>query len=485
MSQKYHPPKNRGIVTFTHHPLARVKGLDDASLEEIVVFENGEIGQVFLIDEFTADVLMFSKLEVPVGSYLESSGEFLSIPVGEELLGHTITPLGIPILKKDKFKHPKDYIKIDKKILGIDKRKRISKPLFTGITLVDLMIPLGKGQKELIVGDRDTGKTTFLLTTLKTQVESGSIGIYAAIGKSQYEIKKVTDFLEEQKIFDKVIVVATSSDDSPGLIYLTPYAAISIAEYFLDLKKDVVVILDDLSTHAKYYREISLISGRFPGRDSYPGDIFYIHARLLERAGTFKTTDGGEVSLTILPVAEVVEGDLAGFIPTNLMGMTDGHIYFDANEFYKGKRPAINIPLSVTRVGRQAQTPLFREINRYLMSFLSTFTRLEELSHLGAELSEDGRRNLRIGESIIKLFNQPSGLTVPIEVQLLMIGLLWNEFLETSATKLSKYRETLIKNFHKNAQLKSQITDILNCDSFERFIDKVYQNHDKLMPYVK
>ena len=245
------------------------------------------------------------------------------------------------------------------------------RPMFTGMTLVDLMIPLGRGQRELVLGDRKTGKTQFLLQAALAQASVGTVCVYACIGKKKAEILRVKEFFAKEGILDKTVIVASSSQDSTGEIFTCPYTAMAVAEFFRDRGQDTLVLLDDMTTHAKFYREMSLLLRKFPGRDSYPGDIFHIHSKLLERSGNFVIKkDGNEmdVAITCLPAAETIQGDLTGYIQTNLMSMTDGHIYFDNELFFKGRRPAINPFISVTRVGYQTQTSLRKEMWAALVS---------------------------------------------------------------------------------------------------------------------
>jgi F-type H+-transporting ATPase subunit alpha len=352
----------------------------------------------------------------------------------------------------------------------------------TGVALIDLLIPLGRGQRELVIGDRKTGKTSLLLTTIKKQVDEGVIAIYAAIGKKKSEIKKLQEFFTKEKLIDKMIMVATSSYDSPSLIYETPYAAMSIAEYFRDQGVHSLIILDDLSTHAKFYRELSLLSRRFPGRDSYPGDVFYIHSKLLERAGNFKHPKVGEVSITCLPVIELVEGDLAGYIATNLMGITDGHIYLDSNIYYQGMRPAVNIPLSVTRVGRQTLGKLPREINKVLMAFLSRYDRLQNLSHFGQELTDDVKKALHLGEMIYAFFKQPYEETIPISVQLVILSMLFQNMIEDKVI-LEKIKRAMIKAYEDPAKQKF-FSDMHNTNDINVFNDNVLKNKTTLMAFA-
>ena len=358
-----------GYVDEMIHSVAYISGLPEAQAYELVVFENGDFGEIISLGEHHLEVVPFSKTSFPLGSRVARTNAFLQVGASKNLLGKSIDPLGnvLEYLDGDKAstQDGATYRRIDQRAPGVLERKKTDRPLETGVALVDLVIPLGKGQRQLVVGDRKTGKTNFLVQAIFNQAKQGTVCIYAAIGKKRIETKRALEVLKSKGIVDNLITVATSPADSPGLIFATPYTAMSIAEYFRDQGHDALVILDDLTAHAKYYREISLLAKRFPGRSSYPGDIFYIHSRLLERAGNFKTG-----SISVLAIAELIFGDLSGYIQTNLMSMTDGHIYFDTDFYNQGRRPAINPFLSVTRVGFQAQTPLVRDLSRTLSSYM-------------------------------------------------------------------------------------------------------------------
>lgn len=463
-----------GVVQSIIHPIAFVAGLPGASLFELVLFENGDLGQVFLMEKNQIHVLVFSSTPLKVGTRCTRTNKFARVPVGPELFGKIIDPLGNPFSESESYVRPTEERELEARAPGIEDRAKITEPFLTGVTIVDMMVPLGKGQKELIIGDRKTGKTSFLLSTLKNQINNGGVAVYAAIGKKKSDIKEVMDYFKREGIQDKVIIVATSSYDSPSIIFLTPYAGATIAEYFKDQGQDVVLVLDDLSTHSKFYREISLLSRRFPGRDSYPGDIFYIHARLLERAGNFKHPSGKNVSLTMLPVVDIIEGDFTGFISTNLMGMTDGHIFFDSNAYYQGRRPAVNIGLSVTRVGRQATPKILRSINRELTAFLTLYQRMQDLSHFGAELTDAVKQVLSTGDVIYKLFEQTDTVTVPPTVQLLMFSMIWLKFFDdkTILESIPVYRENLI-NAYRDPHNKELADKVIAVETFNELLGAV------------
>lgn len=459
-----------GVVEEARHPLSLVAGLPGGRLNEIVIFETGQVGQIFVLNKDKAQILLLDNAPVKIGTRLTRTGEFLSVPVGDELLGQSLNPLGIPVSKSAKNLTPKSRVELDQPPLAMSRRVRIKSPFYTNVMLVDMMVPLGKGQKELVIGDRKTGKSTFILQAINHQVKNdNTIIIYALIAKKKSEIKKVEEYIKEQKLQTNVIIVATNSNDSPSLINITPFAAMSIAEYFRDQGRDCLVVLDDLSTHAKFYREISLIAKRFPGRDSYPGDIFYTHARLLERAGNFQIGKK-TVSVTVLPVAETIEADFTGYIATNLMSMTDGHIFFDSNLYSHGRRPAINIELSVTRVGRQAQQPLLKDINHQILAFLTQYEKVQNLSHFGAELNMEAQDVLATGGNIYKFFEQLQDLEVPLEVQLVVFGFIWTRILK-NPDEISGFRKSLNNCYAANQKLINSIASAGSLDELAKQVD--------------
>lgn len=429
-----------GVVEQSASFLAYVRGLPTIRPDEVVFFENGEWGIALSLDEDLVEILLFSTA-VQVGTRVVRTREPFTIPVGEHLRGHVLTALCDPLDPLVSLQHTSERYPIDHTPEDIMQRKTIKKPLETGITVVDLLVPLGRGQRELIIGDRKTGKTNFLLLTMLTQAKKGTICIYAGIAKKRMDVKRIEQFFKDHGVMENIIIVTASPQDANALIYFTPFTAITIAEYFKNQGKETLVVLDDLSTHAKFCREISLLARRFPGRDSYPVDIFYTHAKLLERAGNFKT-EKGETAITALPVAETNRGELGGYIQTNLMSMTDGHIYFDADIFTKGRRPAVNPFLSVTRVGHQAQLPLKRQLSRDVLAFLTLYERIQTFIHFGAELNQTTRQTLHTGEQLFTLFNQRQQQIVPSNVQLFLYVLIWLDLLHDQS------QEQLVKTIH-------------------------------------
>jgi len=452
--------KETGSVVQVLHPMLYVDGLPGAKINEVVAFETGQIGFVTSLGREYVEILALSNEEASVDTRVARSNRFIDVPVGKFLLGHCINPLGATLGEEVVvYSGIGEFRPINMAAPGVAERAKITEPFETGVSIVDLMIPLGKGQRELVIGDRKVGKTEFLLQTMLSQARKGTVVVYGSIGKRGLSTKKVAEFVKESGIKDKVIIVSSSASDPLGLIFLTPYVAMTIAEYFRDFGQDTLVILDDLTLHAKYYREMSLIAKKFPGREAYPGDIFYTHSRLLERAGNFKT-DKGICSITCLPVAETIAGDITGYIPTNLMSITDGHVFFDAGLFKEGRRPSINHFLSVTRVGRQTQTKLRWSLNRELSSFMILLDKTQNFVHFGAELNEGIKSTLATGDKIVGFFNQPMGVCIPLNVQIVFFCLIWSGFY----SDLGAMENTIVNLttlYAKDKSIRKKIDDLV------------------------
>ncbi len=474
-----------GEVTEIKLPLITVTGLPGVAPFELVLFESGIVGEVFAIHKHAVEIILFSKKSPATGEKVVRTKELLQVPVGSDLLGAVIDPTGAAIGTSAKVSTKKTS-DLNGKVKGITSRASITQPFDSGMTVIDMLLPLGKGQKQLVIGDRKTGKTSFLLSILKNQAKAGAVVVYAAIGKKQSDVRHVLAYIESEKLQKQTVVVASNSSDSPGLIYLTPFTAMTIAESFRDEGKEVVVILDDLSTHAKFYREMSLIGKRFPGRESYPGDIFFTHSRLLERSGNFlQEGSKGEVSITCLPVVETVESDLTSYIATNIMSMTDGHIFFDQGTFAKGRRPAINIPLSVTRVGRQAQSPLRRDINQKLTAFLSLFEQMENLSHFGAELSGKVQNTIKTGERLHAFLNQPKHVIIDPRIQLIIFALMWgNSIDDTNPATIQEIIQKLSEATNKDSSLKKMLEEITSVENLDDLLLHINQKRDQFTAII-
>lgn len=463
-----------GFVERIVSSLLYAEGLPGARMNELVVLESGDAGQVIALRESVVEVLSFSRESVRVGSRLARTGKAVEVPVGEALLGAIIDPLGRSLDPSRLLGNIREYRELEVVPSGIQSRARIRRQFSTGVTIVDLMLPLGYGQRELVIGDQKTGKSRFALRVLRTQVMDGAIGIYVMIGKSKLAIKQTVETLIRMGVKDRTLVVASSSDDAAGMIYLTPYAAMTIAEYFRDKGRNVIIILDDLSTHAKIYREIALLGRRFPGRNSYPGDIFYAHARLLERAGNFILAQG-EAAITCLPIVEAPLGDLTGYIQTNTMAMTDGHLFFDHILFAEGRRPAIDPFISVTRVGRQTQSPLGREVGQTITTFLKEVETYHNFASFGAELGEHIKSALAKEEQFVQLFDETSLDSVPPTVQITLFAIIWSGLWRDE--KLEKVRQgiqKLILSYDTQAGIKKSIDALVeDSENLEVFLARV------------
>jgi len=431
-------------------PIVEVAGLPSCTISEMVVFEDGSLGEVIAVDQEKATVLLYEHRNLDVGQRVARTGSGPTVKYSESLFGSMVDSFGDEIALSTKSKSlESDYVdlQIYTSASDISTRSVVSEPFITGVTLIDLMTPLGRGQRELLIGDRKTGKTSFALQLLLAQKDKESVNIYACIGKNKSEVQYVKDFLIKNDLLKKTIIVASFSTSAVGKIYSTPYAAMSIAEKLSKEGKNVVLVLDDMLSHAKYYREISLLANIFPGRDSYPGDMFYVHARLLERAGNFNNG----TSITCFPIVSTANDELSGYIETNLMSMTDGHLFFDRGRFYEGLRPAVDPLLSVTRVGRQTQNSLRWAINRELNSFFVLHKKTGAFIHFGAEVSEGVKATIGMGDRLNILFAQPAQESYTLELQMLMLVLVWSNYLSNiSGNDALKKRLIEIKEFYES-----------------------------------
>lgn len=453
--------KEVGRVISFFHSGAHVSGLPNLKPEEVVITESGKKGIVHGLRKELSEILMIDTKDLKTGEAVARAGKPFEIQVGQGLLGRIMNPLCQPIDGEGPIREEKEFRRLKRTAPPFIERVRVNEPLETGVMIVDLLVPIGGGQRELIIGDAKTGKTTFLLQTIVSQAKKGVICIYVGIGKKDIAIKLIEEYLKQQGVFNQTIIINTTPDDSPTLIYLTPYSGMSIAEYFKDKGKKVVIIFDDLTTHAKIYREISLLLKRPPGRDSYPGDMFHIQAALLERAGNIKNKK--EISITALPVAETLENDLSGYIQTNLMAMTDGHIFFDINEFRKGKRPAINAFLSVSRVGNQTKTSIEKEIASWIRKKLLEYQRALEIAQFGTELTAETQKTIELGKRLEVLFNQNPEIIIHRKLQLILAGLLVSDFWKDRSLKEMKREiDKILENYKRGTfpEFKEEIEEI-------------------------
>ncbi|MEK7190510.1 MAG: F0F1 ATP synthase subunit alpha, partial [Patescibacteria group bacterium] len=365
-----------GKVLEVFDGIAKVSGLSDIKSSEMVIFPNGETGVVLNLEEDAVGVIIFGDFsKIKEGDVVTATGKILEIPVSDNILGRVVNAIGLPIDGKGAIKADKTY-PIEKVAPGVITRLSVSEPVSTGIKVIDSIIPIGRGQRELIIGDRQTGKTAIAIDTILNQKGQNLICIYVSIGQKDSKLRKLQARLEEGQSMDYTVIVSAGASEAASLSYIAPYAGVSIAEYFMDQGKDVLIIYDDLSKHAVAYREISLLLRRPPGREAYPGDVFYLHSRLLERACRRNKEYGGG-SITALPIIETQAGDVSAYIPTNVISITDGQIFLETDLFYKGIRPAVNVGLSVSRVGSSAQIKAMKKVAGTLKLDLAQFRELE------------------------------------------------------------------------------------------------------------
>ncbi|QWK19645.1 MAG: F0F1 ATP synthase subunit alpha [Hydrogenobacter thermophilus] len=409
-----------GVVYYVGDGVARAYGLDNVMANELVEFESGVMGLAFNLEEDNVGIIILgSESGIKEGSVVRRTGRILDAPVGEGLIGRVIDPLGNPLDGKGPIKY--EYRSpIEKIAPGVVKRKSVHEPLQTGIKAIDAMIPIGRGQRELIIGDRSTGRTTICIDTILNQRDTDVYCIYVAIGQKRSTTARIIELLEKNGAMDYTCVVVASATDPASLQYLAPFVGCTIGEYFRDNGKHALVIYDDLSKHAEAYRQLSLLMRRPPGREAYPGDVFYLHSRLLERAAKLND-ELGAGSLTALPIIETKAGDVAAYIPTNVISITDGQIYLEPDLFNKGVRPAINVGLSVSRVGGAAQIKAMKQVAGTLRLDLAQFRELEAFVQFAAELDKATQQTINRGLRLVELLKQEPYSPIPVEKQIVAI----------------------------------------------------------------
>ena len=395
-----------GVVISSADGIVQVEGMDKAVYGEIVTFENGAKGMVESVDPGKLGIMLFDGAEtVGVGTLVTRSGKRAGIPVGDGFLGRVIDPLGEPIDGKGPV-NAEGYNPIEKQAPGILERQSVDTPLHTGILAIDSMFPIGRGQRELIIGDRQTGKTSIATDAILNQKDTGVLCIYVAIGQKASSIARVAEDLKKHGAMSYTTIVAATASDSAPLQYIAPYAGTALAEYFMSKGKSVLIVYDDLSKHAVAYRDISLLLRRSPGREAYPGDVFYLHSRLLERSCRMRDDLGGGSS-TALPIVETQAGDVSAYIPTNVISITDGQIFLESALFNAGNRPAVNVGLSVSRVGGAAQTKAMKKANSNLRIELAQYKDMESFAQFSSDLDAETRRQLEHGKALTEMLKQP------------------------------------------------------------------------------
>ncbi|GGE05259.1 ATP synthase subunit alpha [Marinithermofilum abyssi] len=409
-----------GTVIQVGDGIARVHGLKNVMAGELLEFHNGVMGLALNLEEDHVGVVILGPYtEIREGDQVKRTGRIMEVPAGESLLGRVVNPLGQPLDGKGPIETD-TYRPIESEAPGVIDRKSVHEPMQTGIKAIDSMIPIGRGQRELIIGDRQTGKTTIAVDTIINQKDQDMICIYVAIGQKQSTVVGVVEKLRKAGALDYTIVVAANASDPAPLLFLAPYAGCAMGEHFMYQGKHVLVVYDDLSKQAAAYRELSLLLRRPPGREAYPGDVFYLHSRLLERAAKLSDEKGGG-SLTALPFIETQAGDVSAYIPTNVISITDGQIFLESDLFYSGVRPAVNVGISVSRVGGDAQIKAMKKVSGTLKLDLAQYRDLQAFAQFGSDLDKATQAKLARGERLVEILKQDEGKPMPVEKQIVSI----------------------------------------------------------------
>ena len=438
-----------GTIILVGDGIAKAHGLENCMANELLEFENGEYGMALNLEENLVSIVMLSNSsDIKEGSVVKRTGEVVSVPVGQKMIGRVVNSLGKPIDGKG----PIDYDgvrPIESEAPGIIKRKSVSVPLQTGIKAIDSMIPIGRGQRELIIGDRQTGKTSIAIDTIINQKNEDVTCIYVAIGQKNSTVAQLAETLEKAGAMDYTIIVSATASELAPLQYIAPYSGCAIGEYFMAQGKDVLIVYDDLSKHAVAYRALSLLIRRPPGREAYPGDVFYLHSRLLERAARVAPEYGGG-SITALPIIETQAGDVSAYIPTNVISITDGQIFLETELFHSGIMPAVNPGISVSRVGGNAQIKAMKKVSGSLKLLYSQYRELQSFAQFGSDLDADTKERLALGERIVEILKQDKNSPMPVELQVAVIFATVNGYLKNIELKDVKRYEKELCEFLKN-----------------------------------
>ena len=449
-----------GTVITVGDGIANIHGLEKCMSNELLEFSDGVYGIALNLEQdFVAAVLLGSDINIKEGDTVKRTGKIVSVPVGDALLGRVVNALGQPIDGKGAVLTD-ETAPIEKIAPGIITRKSVHKPLQTGIKAIDSMIPIGRGQRELIIGDRQTGKTSIATDTIINQKGKDVICIYVAIGQKRSTVANVVENLEKAGAMDYTIVVSATASELAPLQYIAPYSGVTMGEYFLNKGKDVLCVYDDLSKHAVAYRTLSLLLKRPPGREAYPGDVFYLHSRLLERACSLNENYGGG-SLTALPIIETQAGDVSAYIPTNVISITDGQIFLETDLFNSGVRPAVNPGISVSRVGSAAQIKAMKKVSGSLKLSYSQYRELQSFSQFGSDLDSDTKERLAKGERIVEVLKQKKNSPVSVENQVIIIHAVTNNFLKNiPLDKISDFESELFRYIDESHhEIIQSITD--------------------------
>lgn len=475
-----------GTVVTVGDGIARIHGLDSCMSGELLEFDSGVYAMAMNLEqEFVAAVLLGSDSEIKEGDTVKRTGKVVSVPVGEEMLGRVVNSLGQPIDGKGPVS-AKETMPIEQPAYGIITRKSVSRPLQTGIKAIDSMIPIGRGQRELIIGDRQTGKTAIALDTIINQKDKEVICIYVAIGQKRSTVANVVDTLTKNGAMDYTIVVSATASELAPLQYIAPYTGVAMGEYFMKQGKDVLCVYDDLSKHAVAYRTLSLLLKRPPGREAYPGDVFYLHSRLLERAACLNADYGGG-SITALPVIETQAGDVSAYIPTNVISITDGQIFLETDLFNAGVRPAVNPGISVSRVGGAAQIKAMKKVSGSLKLTYSQYRELQSFSQFGSDLDKDTKERLALGERVVEVLKQNRNSPLTVENQVIIIYAVTNGYLhDVPVEKVHEFEAELFADIAETRpEIIRSITDTKDLtkeneqalkEKLEEFVKKFLEN---------
>ena len=444
-----------GTVLMIGDGIARASGLDNCMANELVKFPNGEYGMALNLEENSVAIVMLGDDEgIREGDVVERTGRVVSVPVGEGLIGRVVNALGQPIDGKGDIES-RELRPIERSAPGIIQRQKVSVPLQTGIKAIDSMIPIGRGQRELIIGDRQTGKTAIALDTIINQKGKDVLCIYVAIGQKRSTVAQLVDTLTAAGAMDYTVVVSATASELAPLQYIAPYSGCAMAEYFMDQGKDVLIVYDDLSKHAVAYRALSLLIRRPPGREAYPGDVFYLHSRLLERAARVNAQHGGG-SITALPIIETQAGDVSAYIPTNVISITDGQIFLETELFHSGIMPAVDPGISVSRVGGDAQIKAMKKVAGSLKLLYSQYRELQSFAQFGSDLDADTKARLAQGARIVEVLKQNRNHPVPVENQICIFYAVTHDFLkDVDVSRVAEYEDGLY------ARMAAQHADVL------------------------
>lgn len=470
-----------GTVITVGDGIARAYGLEHCVSNELIQFSDGVYGMALNLEEdYVSIVLLGSDMDIREGDIVRRTGQVVSVPVGETLIGRVVNALGHPIDGKGPIT-AKEVKPIEAQAPGIIERKTVSTPLQTGIKAIDSMIPIGRGQRELIIGDRQTGKTAIAIDTIINQKDKNVICIYVAIGQKNSTISQLVDTLTRAGAMDYTIVVCSTASDPAPLQYISPYSGCTMGEYFMAKGMDVLIIYDDLSKHAVAYRTLSLLIRRPPGREAYPGDVFYLHSRLLERAAQLAPEYGGG-SLTALPIIETQDGDVSAYIPTNVISITDGQIFLESELFNAGIMPAVNPGISVSRVGGTAQIKAMKQASGKLKLLYSQYRELQSFAQFGSDLDKDTKARLDQGERIVEVLKQDRNFPVPVELQVIIIYAVVNNYLqEIMVEDIKEYENTLFFEFtsyHEDLLARIRDGENLN-DDMKTKLDEILDDFSK------